>query len=386
MKMNHWLILAATLSAGILAQGVFADDQPPANPSGVTPEASPPPAKKKKAAAKKPATAPKKGAASEPAILPAPVTKGPAVVTQKNVNVRGQPAINSEIILHLKRGDHVDVLEIVEKKAKQDEPSKWAKVALPTNAPVWVNATFINAADKTVVPKKLNVRSGPGENYSVIARLTKGTAVKEIETKGDWMKIEAPSDSYSYIAAHLLSSEPASPPMTVAVVEPPKPPPPVETAVPAPITPVAPPQPVVVVPVTPPPPAPVTPPPAPVTPPPAPVTPPPTTPVDTATAPVPPPIVTPPPAPTPPPEDVFVKRIVSREGIVKRTVSIQAPTYFALQSLDTGKMINYLYSPSTNVMIKDYMGKRIIITGEEVLDERWPNTPVINVEALQAVP
>ena len=67
-------------------------------------------------------------------------------------------------------------------------------------------------------------------------------------------------------------------------------------------------------------------------------------------------------------------------------MSIQAPTYFALQSLDTGKMINYLYSPSTNLMLKDFMGKRIIVTGEEVLDERWPNTPVINVDALQAVP
>ena len=49
-------------------------------------------------------------------------------------------------------------------------------------------------------------------------------------------------------------------------------------------------------------------------------------------------------------------------------------------------MINYLYSPSTNVVLKDLMGKRIVVTGEEVLDERWPNTPVINVDTLQAVP
>src|SRR5207245_2045792 len=102
----------------------------------------------------------------------------------------------------------------------------------------------------------------------------------------------------------------------------------------------------------------------------------------------PPPVTTPaePATPAPPPEEILVKRVVSREGIVKRSVSIQAPTYFALESLDTGKTINYLYSPVTNLVLKDFRGKRIVVTGEEMLDERWPNTPVINVETLQAVP
>jgi hypothetical protein len=90
--------------------------------------------------------------------------------------------------------------------------------------------------------------------------------------------------------------------------------------------------------------------------------------------------------PAVPEEEAFVKRVVSREGVVKRSMSIQAPTYFALQSLDTGKTINYLYSPTTNLVLKDFSGKRIMVTGEELLDERWPNIPVINVDTLQAVP
>src|SRR5438067_1821112 len=327
MKMKHRLILAATLSAGLLAPGLFADDQPgsapaSANPSGTGSEAPAPPAKKKKAAAAKKASATtKKGApAVEATKAPVALTTGSAVVTQKNVNVRGQAAINSEIIVHLKKGDHVNVLEEVTlKKPKTDEPAKWAKVSLPTNAAVWVNASFVNAADKTVVPKKLNVRSGPGENYSVVARLAKGTVVKEIESKGDWMKIEAPADSYGFIAAHLLSGEPAAPPpLIVAAVEPPKPPP-TETAVAPPITP-APAADPVVPPVTTP--VPPVPPVAPAVPPPAAVTTPPE-----------------PAAPAPAPEEILVKRVVSREGFVKRSVSIQSPTYFALQSLDTGKTI-----------------------------------------------
>jgi hypothetical protein len=71
---------------------------------------------------------------------------------------------------------------------------------------------------------------------------------------------------------------------------------------------------------------------------------------------------------------------------LKGSVSIQAPTYFELRALDTGRTIDYVYSPSTNLVLKDFKGKRIIVTGEELLDERWQNTPVIVVDALQTVP
>ncbi len=394
MKMKYWSILAVTLSAGFVAQFGWADDQPgPVPPSpNASPSTLPAPersAKKKKSAEPKKSTAaPKKTMpAAEPA-KPAALVPGPAVVSEKNqglVNVRGKPDINSEVVTRLKRGDQVTVLEAVTVKAKEDAPAKWAKISLPTNAVAWVNASFINPADKTVAPKKLNVRSGPGENYSVVARIPKGTVVKEIETKGDWIKIEAPSDSYGFVAAHLLANPPPAP-VVVASVEPPKPPlaettiaPP--TAVPPPVAPL------VVTPVpTPPPPVVAQPVPAPVTPTTTPVVA--TPPTDTVPVPTPAVATTPavPAAPTAPAEEIFVKRIVSREGVVKRSVSIQAPTYFALQSLDTGKTINYLYSPSTNLLLKDLTGKRILVTGEELLDERWPNTPVINVDTLQPVP
>jgi hypothetical protein len=98
-----------------------------------------------------------------------------------------------------------------------------------------------------------------------------------------------------------------------------------------------------------------------------------------------PPITAPETTPTPA-EDPFVKRVVTREGIVERSVSIQAPSHFILQAIDTRRAINYLFSPATNVVLKDYYGQRILVTGEELLDERWPNTPVINVEKIETVP
>ena len=79
-------------------------------------------------------------------------------------------------------------------------------------------------------------------------------------------------------------------------------------------------------------------------------------------------------------------RIVTRQGVLKGSVSIQAPTYYELRALDTGKTINYVHAASTNLVLKKFKGSTIIVTGEEMLDERWPNTPVINVDNLQIVP
>jgi uncharacterized protein YgiM (DUF1202 family) len=330
--------------------------EPPATPARAeSPKAKEAAKSKRKPAAKPAATdAPKSSPLTQPE---------PAVVVGKNTNVRGQADIHSEVVLRLKQGEIVTVLEEITKKPKPDEPGQWSMIALPASSHVWVSTHFIDANTKVVLPKRLNLRSGPGENYSVLGRLDQGAVVKELETKGTWMKIEAPINAHAFVASHLISRDKAlvekalalsapKPPVVAAVTPPPQPP--LET---------------VVVPVTPPPdttPAPATPPPPPVIPP-----------AVTETA---------PPAPAAPAEEIFVKRVVTREGIVKRSLSIQAPTYFVLTSRENNRTLNYLHSPAGTIAIKDYFNQRVLITGEEVLDERWPNTPVIEVETIQAVP
>ena len=407
MKTKVWLILAASCTFAFGAGPSLAQEKPnrPAAPAEPSHPRSASSAKKKAAeVAKKPAPAD-----SEKAPLPEPT---PATVKQNNVNVRGQADINSDVVIRLKKGDRVNILEeITLKKPKPDQPDKWARIALPSQASVWVNSSFIDPATKTVVPNKLNLRSGPGENYSILGRILKGTVVKEIETKEPWIKIEAPAEAYAFVAAHLLAKESAATPPVLAATEPPKltpetppvvipaPPKPIEVvlATPAPAPPlVITPTPVVSSPavVLPAPtPTPVVPQPTVVVPQPTPIAPEPT---PLPATPTPEPVVAATttsapadsaPAPEPPPaEETLVKRIVTREGIVKRSVSIQAPTYFVLESLAGGKTINYLYSPSTNLTLKDFRGKRIMVTGEELLDERWPHTPVINIDSVQPVP
>jgi len=407
MKTNYWLILGTMLSTSLLAQQATNPtpaapiDTPAAAPAATLAPASAktnaPAAKagKKKSGkkksdktaekkAEKKAVAKKKAAAPE--LKSVPLVPGLASVVASNVNVRGQAKLKSEVVTHVTKGQSVTVLEeIVHNNSGPEEPSAWAKILLPPGGHTWVNTMFLDTTNKTVRPKKLNLRSGPGENYSVIGLLQRGDAVKELNTKGDWTEIEAPATAYAFVAAQYLKQEAEAPVVAAANPTPPAPAaPPVTPPIPAPAPVEPPPAPTTVASapaVAPPPTA------APATPPPAatPVTPPTTV----TPAPAAPPVFTSltPSAPTEPavPEEPPPPRIVQREGIVRGMTSIQAPSRFVLRSTDNGRDIDYLYSPSTELDLRRWKGLRVIVTGEEGLDDRWGNTPVITIQKIQMV-
>lgn len=272
---------------------------------------------------------------------------GPAEVAAGNINVRGQAGLKGEVIAHLSKGDMVNVLEQINlARHTPDEPAQWVKISYPTNASVWVSDKYIDAND-TVTIAKLNLRAGPGENYSVVGDLQRGDTVSQIETRGHWMKIEPPTNSYAFVAAMYLA------PVAPAV----------ETAETAP------------------------------TPTPTEVQPTPTTTPETT------PMVTEPtnqvatttpeaaPAPETMPEPTFnpnVPRVVSHEGVVRHVGSIIAPTTYELYSTATDENIDFLYSTTTNLDLGRYVGMRIIVSGEEDLAQRWA-TPVLTVQQIIVV-
>jgi hypothetical protein len=86
------------------------------------------------------------------------------------------------------------------------------------------------------------------------------------------------------------------------------------------------------------------------------------------------------------PEAGLAKRTVRREGIVRSTISIQAPTYYELLSPQNRRTINFLHTEKLSLNLKDYLGRLIIVTGEEAIDPRWPRIPVIEVETLELLP
>jgi hypothetical protein len=238
-------------------------------------------------------------------------------------------------------------------------------------------------SNNAVKPKKLNLRSGPGENYSVVGLLMQGESVKEVQTKGDWTEIEAPANAYAFVAAQYLKQEPEVPAVTPTTVAANNTPPPATGATPPPPAPVsseAPltPAPVSSGPAVAPAPSDVPVPPA-VTPGPPPPTPPPATTAENVTPPaseiIPAPVTDEPPPP----------RIVQREGIVRGMTSIQAPSPFVLINVENRKNMDYLYTTSPTLDLNRYKGLRIIVTGEEGLDDRWPNTPVLTIQKIQLV-
>ena len=152
---------------------------------------------------------------SEPTVTLSP---GPAQVAVKNLTARGQAGLKGEVVAHLKQGDTVTVISQINlEKHKANKPAQWAQIGFPAGTHVWVFAKYINKENKTVLTKKLNLRGGPGENYSVLGTIEHGTTVTEIRTKGDWMEIEPPNNAYAFVAAmYLTQAAPTPPPATAA--------------------------------------------------------------------------------------------------------------------------------------------------------------------------
>lgn len=162
-------------------------------------------------------------------------------VKGSRVNVRGQATLNSEVITQLNKGEKVTIIEQVRaKKAGAKEPKYYYKIALPANTPVWVSAAYVK--DSKVEATRLNVRSGPGENYSVLGRLTKGTGVVEIRKMDNWLEIEAPGNVHGFVATSLIDKQERAPEIAAAPTAPePIPTPPTVPVVPEPVIPTAPP-------------------------------------------------------------------------------------------------------------------------------------------------
>jgi hypothetical protein len=76
------------------------------------------------------------------------------------------------------------------------------------------------------------------------------------------------------------------------------------------------------------------------------------------------------------------RRIVTREGIMRSALSVVAPSPYQLESPTTGQKINFLLHTHGVYPMKEYVGFRVIVTGEELIDPRWPDTPILTVEKL----
>jgi uncharacterized protein YgiM (DUF1202 family) len=379
MKKNCWLILGMMVATGVVAQEntntlpaipapIIAPTAEPA-PTVAAPAAAPAAEPAKKAAP----TKPKKAVVHKRAVLKEPTVSlmpGAAEVAAENLNVRGQAGLHGEAIAHLKKGEIVAVMSQINlDKHQVGEPAQWAKIALPATTHVWIHTSFINAATKTVEPKKLNLRAGPGENFSVLGVVEHGTPVKEITTKGAWTEIAPPESACGFVAAMYLKQVSSgslaanTPPSSETEVVPASEP--LAMSMPAPTpTPVPDAEPIKTAPTNPEAAAPAA-----------------ASTATAATSGAAPEVVDPNAATivdtNPPPP-----RIVTHEGVVRHVDSVIAPTSYVLYDPATGTQINYLYSKAPDLTVSRYDGMRIIVTGEEGMEKRWKNTPVLTIQRI----
>ncbi len=378
-------------------------------------------------------------AAPAPAVGAPPVVETPAapeaekitgIIKSTRVNARGKPSAFSEQIFQFDKGEQVIVLEeLIVDKPKAGDSKVWFRVPIPIDVPVWVNSKFVDLKTKVVTANELNVRSGPGENFPVLGRLPRGAAILTIEPakkSQDWVQIHAMQGLSAFVAAEFVTISAVSNVVEIPIAKTttptpvptpipnPTPIPPVETVVtvPFPFTAVKPAA-TNVVEAFPAPPAVKVNPPA-VTKTEIPVVPVPTPPNETIAKTVKPEIAPTAAAPkanlpwwkdifytkpavaaapktttpitvpvTPPVAEKLPVRIVTREGIVQRTLNIQSPAPYVLEHIESGKVINYLISTNADLPMKLLTGRRVLVTGEEAIDSRWADTPVLKIQTLK---
>ncbi|MEI7730106.1 MAG: SH3 domain-containing protein [Verrucomicrobiota bacterium] len=303
-----------------------------------------------------------------------------AVAKGANIMVRGLPSLRGDRLGKLKKGDAVTVLETVtHTTTNKHEPAVWYKIALGTNFNVWVHSLYVNTNAMTVkVKTALNLRAGPGEEFNKVGTMKKDAPMIVRRAKEAWLEIEPPVDAFAYVAADFFTVKegvtPSVAPSVPVVTETPPVPPPVP--MPTEVVTLTNQPPVVAMPTNEPMPAPPV----------APVVTSPPKPEEVASVPTPPPVAVAPVLPNlavnvtiePPP-----RRIVLREGIVKLSITPNTPSFYVLKSIDTGKTINFLYTTDTNVVLKDMLDRRVLVTGEEAIDKRWPNLPVLAIEKIE---
>ena len=348
-----------------------------------------------------------------------------ATVSADRVNVRARASLIGERVTQLRKGDQVTVLAKVTVAPPRDgEPADWLRITMPAAGQTWVNIGFVK--EGKVTANKLNVRAGGGERFSIVGRLAKGDAVKEKRVAGDWIEIEHPPGAHAYIAAQFVTlgqaaeettpeNTPEAKPAELTKTDEPELAP---EAKPAEPTPEAKPETEEVTAATEPAETKAEPEAAPETgdmpnpPEPEEVVvdaaegtgtaetqqPPMGNPEDAEEAkPEPAPGVTETKLPVPPP------RIVTREGKIKRRFfrSPKAPSRFELLD-DNGRTINYLYSSDSGplktadgadgepITFERLMGmlrnRRVVLTGIEAVDPRWPALPLLDVRTLKTIP
>lgn len=121
---------------------------------------------------------------------------GMVSVATNAANMRDGPSTRHDILYQLGWYYPLKIL------ARQGD---WLKVRDFENDVGWVHRKLISGSPTFIVKsKRANVRSGPGPNYRVVARVLYGDVMQTIERAGRWVRIRLPESGKTGWVAHSL--------------------------------------------------------------------------------------------------------------------------------------------------------------------------------------
>ena len=140
-------------------------------------------------------------------------------VTGDRVSVRAAPELNAVLLTRATMDEQLVLCDNTNRE--------WVGVLPPERVDCWVHSEFLEAG--RVIPPRLNIRSGPSLNHTVVGVVRSG---KELAIRGEiggWVKIAPPEETVAWISrqyCRLLSSPSVAPsakadpePQAVSVVE-----------------------------------------------------------------------------------------------------------------------------------------------------------------------
>ena len=122
-------------------------------------------------------------------------------VAGENVNLRSGPGTNYSVKWEYGSGFPVKVLK---------RQGNWFKVEDFESDIGWLHKSLVSSSGHMIVKvnkgnnKKINIRSGPGTNYQIVAKAYYGVVFKTVKQQKGWAKIKHESGLQGWVKRSLL--------------------------------------------------------------------------------------------------------------------------------------------------------------------------------------
>ncbi|MGA1844449.1 MAG: SH3 domain-containing protein [bacterium] len=135
---------------------------------------------------------------------PAGVMAEKVFVSGQTVNIRSGPSTRHSIVRTARMGDELELLKSL---------NGWARVILPDGETGWVHERLISSTRQSpssetvyVTADKVNVRKGPGTNYSIVTMAKKNNELKRTKSLNGWARVTLPDGKTGWITEKYVST------------------------------------------------------------------------------------------------------------------------------------------------------------------------------------